>query len=46
MIIMIRAMMKEMGSKLSGIGDMVVCWWGDGLMLMGWCGWVDVDGLN
>jgi hypothetical protein len=34
MMIMIRAMMKEMGSKLSGIGDMVV----------GWC--VDVDVLN
>lgn len=54
MIIMIRAMMKEMGSKLSGIGDIVGwlvgwCWWvelsrrlGLVLMLIDW----DVDGLN
>jgi uncharacterized protein YneF (UPF0154 family) len=27
MMTMIRAMMKEMGSKLSGIGDMVMGWW-------------------
>jgi hypothetical protein len=36
MIIMIRAMMKEMGSKLSGIGDMVLGWWIGGLDL--WLG--------
>jgi hypothetical protein len=37
---MIRAMTKEIGSKLIGIGDIVGCW-----SVGGCCGWVDVDGL-
>jgi hypothetical protein len=39
MMIMIRAMMKEMGSKLSGIGDDMLAGG-----LMGW--WVDVGSLG
>lgn len=38
MIIMIRAMMKAIGSKLSGIGDIVFGWRIDGLSL--WVGFV------